>query len=448
MAEGLPRAERGRGEEVMMEEEGEGTPIQAELEAVGEGSWGTPAGSEKRRLGGDSPPELLLEALGVEHGQIRHWLEAAVEEERHYREWADPAKRNIGQKTVVFTNKKVEKFMFTIKEMAAEYKAMERKVEKVVDRYSRVCEDTEKVGSKVEGCVKRMDQKLEAWVGFSQEMETRMEGMWRDVEKMVRKEVEMSKKEQSRKVDELGQKLDVLCGVINKVHAGVQEVPKVLEREGQREKRKMEEVRVEVQHMGSKVDTMVESVGKISEMEKERIEGKKRIEMFEEIKNGVEIKERGEVMEVDEEEPVSYAWKVKGRKKDKKTVNLFRIVKEEDGKKVSGVDVRKTLIKEVDPVQKGWEIQGFRKGRESVFVEVKKKEQVKIMEADKELKEKGFRVEEVKKKAPWVIIYDVPIEQEGLLGKGLGRCAEWTRINLGRKAKCGLLEGMVLGKIW
>lgn len=41
--------------------------------------------------------------------------------------------------------------MYIIKEMAAEYKAMERKVEKVVDRYTRVCEDTEKVGGKVKG---------------------------------------------------------------------------------------------------------------------------------------------------------------------------------------------------------------------------------------------------------------------------------------------------------
>lgn len=123
---------------------------------------------------GGFPPELLLEALGVEHGQIRHWLEVAVEEERHYREWTEPSRRNLGQTTAVFTNKKVEKFMFIIKEMTAEYTTMERKVENVVDRYSRVCEDTEKVGGKVEGCVKRIDQKLDAWVGFSQVMETRM----------------------------------------------------------------------------------------------------------------------------------------------------------------------------------------------------------------------------------------------------------------------------------
>lgn len=44
--------------------------------------------------------------------------------------------------------------------------------------------------------------------------------MWRDVERLVRKEVETSKKEQTRKVNELGPKLDILCQVINKVHAG------------------------------------------------------------------------------------------------------------------------------------------------------------------------------------------------------------------------------------
>lgn len=223
----------------------------------------------------------------------------AVEEQTHYQEWADPARRNIGQKTAVFTNKKVYKLMFIIKEMAAEYTGMERKVEKVVDRYTRVCEDSEKVGEKVEGCVKKMDKKLEAWVGVSQEMETRMKGMWKDVGRMVKKEIETSKREQARKVEELGQKLDVLCGVVNKVHAGVQEVPKVLKREGLREKGKMEEAKEEVRHVGCKVDTVCASVKKISAMEKDRIEGGKRIEeMIDEIKKermrGVE---RGEVME-------------------------------------------------------------------------------------------------------------------------------------------------------
>lgn len=67
----------------------------------------------------------------------------------------------------------------------------------------------------------------------------------------------------------MGQKLHVLCGVIITVHVWVQDVPKVLEREGLREKGKME---------------------------------------------------------VDEEEPVSYIWKVKGKKKDKRTVNLFNLL--------------------------------------------------------------------------------------------------------------------------
>lgn len=34
------------------------------------------------------------------------------------------------------------------------------------------------------------------------------------------------------------------------------------------------------------------------------------------------------------------------------------------------------------------------------------------MEGDKDLKDRGFKVEEVRKRAPWIIVYDVPIEQE------------------------------------
>lgn len=117
-------------------------------------------------------------------------------------------------------------------------------------------------------------------------------------------------------------------------------------------------------------------------------------------------------MVVEGEETGSYAWKVQGRRKERKTVNLVRIVKEEDGKKVLGGEVRRTLIKEIDPVKKEWEIQGFRQGREGVFVEVANRDHIEVMKADGELKEKGLKVEEVKEKAPWVIIYDVPIEQD------------------------------------
>lgn len=120
---------------------------------------------------------------------------------------------------------------------------------------------------------------------FSSDGDEDGEGMWKDVKRVVKKKIEVSKKEQSRKVEEMSQKLDVLCGVMNKVHAGVKDVPKVLEMEGQLEKERIEEVREEIKQMGNKVDTMCASVGKISEMEMERTEGGRRIEkMIEEFK--------------------------------------------------------------------------------------------------------------------------------------------------------------------
>lgn len=74
--------------------------------------------------------------------------------------------------------------------------------------------------------------------------------------------------------------------------------------------------------------------------------------------------------------------------------------------------MRRILIKEVDPVKKGWGIQGFRVGREGVFVEVREKENIKEMEGDVDLREKGFKVEEVRRRAPWIVVFDIPIEQE------------------------------------
>lgn len=97
----------------------------------------------------------------------------------------------------------------------------------------------------------------------------------------------------------------------------------------------MDDVKEEVQNIGSKVETKCESVGRIRAMEKERIESGKRIEdMMEEIKRErMRMAERGEAMEVVEEGvSATYAWKVK-EKKVKKSVNLVKIVKEDEGKK-------------------------------------------------------------------------------------------------------------------
>lgn len=201
------------------------------------GSFITPV-MKRKRLGGDSPPELLLEALGVEAGQVRSWLETAVQEEAQCKEFLEVAKKNVSQRAASFMSKRINKFMTIIKEMVAEYKGMERKVEKVVDRYIRVCTDMERMGERVEGVADRLDRKVDLWMKVWEDVEGRSENSWKSMEKrveesvgkMVSKELEIYKRGVGRRVEELLHKMDILCEAVNKVHFGIEELPRELEK--------------------------------------------------------------------------------------------------------------------------------------------------------------------------------------------------------------------------
>lgn len=236
MAEGLGKG-MGVGEEQSGRREEEGGEGGSQLEGAGEGKWSTPV-MKRKRLGGDSPPELLLEALGVEAGQLRSWLEMAMQEEAQCREFLEVSRRNVSQKAAGFIDKRVSKLMMIIKEMVAEYQGMERKVGKVVDRYTRVCTDMERMGERVEGVADRLDRKVDLWMKVWEDVEGRSENSWKSMEKrveesvgkMVSKELEIYKRGVGRRVEELLHKMDILCEAVNKVHFGIEELPRELEK--------------------------------------------------------------------------------------------------------------------------------------------------------------------------------------------------------------------------
>lgn len=60
---------------------------------------------------------------------MKNLLQEAVNEEIRCKEWVEPERKNLSQRSAAFVDKKVGNFMIIIKEMVEEYKGMERKVE-------------------------------------------------------------------------------------------------------------------------------------------------------------------------------------------------------------------------------------------------------------------------------------------------------------------------------
>lgn len=93
MAEVPGRKEEQDGEG-LWEVEGESSTSQ--IEEIGE-KWENPV------------VEVLLESM--EEGKIKNLLEEALREEAQCREWVEPGRRNLSQRSAAFVDKKVGKFM-------------------------------------------------------------------------------------------------------------------------------------------------------------------------------------------------------------------------------------------------------------------------------------------------------------------------------------------------
>ncbi|XP_024081230.1 uncharacterized protein LOC112126415 [Cimex lectularius] len=403
----------------------------------GEGCWGTPIPGSRKRT--HSSPSVLE---GASKYGILDLLVNAKSVEAEVNEWL-AKRRNCSEKTAKWITNRLTKIVDLLNDAAGEMMTVRstkmHRTTNLEEEIDEIRRDNARIMDKLDQMTWNIEGGMETGVRGIERIERRIgeqEGDIEEMKEMVRKEVQKNMQEE-----------------IGKVLKGK-------EKEKKEEKRVMVERIKEIENTQSlqnrilgeikeNMDRVYTGVSKVYRGEQERevrMEERHRemMEKWGEERRGRAARETtvGNGMETEGGEE-SYAAAVRKRVKrkiERKSRKGVRITKEEQGKEIGGEKVRKELMGNIDPIKKGWEIVGFRRGRNAVFVDVMKKEQLKGIIEDTDLKEKGFRVEEQRKLFPWIILTGVP---EDIGKEELGKRIEET---IGRTKE--ELEGQLRVRVW
>lgn len=406
----------------------------------GEGGWSTPVPGSRKRT--HSSPSVLEGAS--KYGML-DLLVSVKSVESEMNEWL-AERKNCTEKTAKWITKRLTKIVDMLNDAAGEVMTARRvKMHRTTNLEGEIDEirkDNAMIMDKIDQMVRNMEERenrMETGVRGIERIERRIgeqEGEMEEIKEIVRKEVQKNMQEVMGKI------------LKGKEKEKDEEKRIMLERIREIESAQSIQSRIlgEIKENMDRVYTGVSKVYRGEQEREVRMEERHReiLERCGEGKRGKEIRDTTEGSEMETEGgEESYARAVKKRvrrKIEKKSRKGVRITKEEQGREIGGEIVRRELMGNIDPIKKGWEVVGFRRGRNAVFVDVMKKEQIKGIIEDTDLKEKGFRVEEQRKLLPWVIIIGVPEE----IGKEeLGKRIEET---IGRTKE--ELEGQLRVRVW